>query len=243
MPDLKLPPIGLGTWMLAKNICKDIVLKAIEIGYRFIDTAQSYGNEAQVGEAIKASPVPREELIIATKVDVFKLGYKNVLKSTGESLKKLGIDTIDLLYVHWPILTYKPTKTLKAFGELVDQGKVKHVCVSNFTINRIKEANEVCNKPVFANQVEHHPLLHQQNLRGYLKEKGIHLVAYSPLARGHVFEVPELLEIAKKHDTNAAQVSLAWIMEHGAIPIPKSSSEEHLKANFSALELNRYLNE
>jgi 2,5-diketo-D-gluconate reductase B len=237
MSDIKLPRLGLGTWELNRDITKDIVLKAIEMGYRFIDTAQGYGNETEVGEAIKASPVSREKLIIATKVYVFNLGYKKVLKSTEESLRKLGTDSIDLLYVHWPIMTYKPSKTLKAFSELVNQEKIKHVCVSNFTIKQIEEAKQVCDKSIFANQVEHHPHLHQVKLREYLKEKGIYLVAYSPLARGHMNEIPEIVEIAKKHETSTARVSLAWLMEHGAIPIPKSSSVEHLRDNFESLNL------
>ncbi|HME55801.1 MAG TPA: aldo/keto reductase [Candidatus Lokiarchaeia archaeon] len=238
---LKLPRMGFGTWQLSKADCKAAVLKAIDTGYTFIDTAQMYFNEAQVGEAIAACGKSRDDLIIATKVTPLKLSYNNVLKSTEVSLKKLGLKTIDLLYVHWPTpLFYKPKQTLKAFSELVDAGKVRFIGISNFNPEQVDKAIEVLkalDKPVIANQILHHPLKPQLKLREHLQEKGIYLVAYSPLARGKVFKVPVLQEIAKKHGTSAGQVSLAWIMAHSAIPIPKATGEAHIKDNFDSQDL------
>ncbi len=236
-----LPKIGFGTWMLSAADCTAAVLAAIDVGYRLIDTAQYYDNEAQVGEAIAASPVPREELIIATKVWYDKLGYDDVLKSTTESLKKLGLKTVDILYVHWPTKPYyKPKETLKAFSELVDQGKVRHIGVSNFTPALVDEAIDVCKsygKEIIADQVEHHPLLQQRQLREHLKKRGLPLVAYSPLGRRRALDIPEIVQVAKKHGATPSQVSLAWIMDHGAIPIPKSKDPAHIKDNFKALNL------
>lgn len=240
---LVLPKIGFGTWMLSPEQAKFSVKKAIEIGYRFIDTAQAYKNEQGVGEALKevfeTSNLKRNDIVVATKVDVFNLKPKKILSSTAVSLKKLQLDYVDLLYVHWPafLFGYRHNTSLKAFSSLVDEGKVKHICVSNFTPKLIDEAMAVCDKPIFANQVEHHPLLQQRELRKYLKEKGIYLVAYSPLARGKIHGIPELEEIAKKHNTGVAQVSLAWLMDHDAIPIPKATSEAHIRSNYESLQL------
>lgn len=237
MQEIKLPKIGFGTWQLSVNQCKSAILTAINTGYRLIDTAQIYHNEEGVGEALKQSPVPRDDLIIATKVWVTNLDPENVIKSTEVSLRKLQLSMVDLLYIHWPALKYKPQKTFKAFSQLVDQGKVRAICVSNFTPKLCDEAIKVCDKPIFANQVEHHPWLHQENLLEYCKQKHIAFVAYSPLGRANVLNSPELVEIAKNHQTNPAQVALAWEILHGAIPIPKATSENHIKENFVAINL------
>lgn len=241
MPELKLPKIGFGTWQLSKKDCKGAVLKAIDAGYTFIDTAQIYFNEAQVGEAVAECGKPRDDLIIATKVWPLKLSYNNVIKSTEISLKKLQLKMVDILYVHMPIpLLYRPSQTLKAFSKLVDDGKIRFIGISNFNPKQVDQAIDILQalgKSVFANQIQHHPLKPQRKLREHLEEKNIYLVAYSPLARGKVFKVPVLQEIAKKHGVSAGQVSLAWIMEHGAVPIPKATSEAHIKDNFDAQDL------
>jgi 2,5-diketo-D-gluconate reductase B len=241
---LVLPKMGLGTWQLSPEQAEFSVKKGIEIGYRLIDTAQAYKNEQGVGNALKATfettQFKRRDLIIATKVDVFNLKPKKVIPTTMVSLSKLQLDYVDLLYVHWPafFFGYRHETSLKEFSKLVDDGKVKNICVSNFSPKLIDDALAVCDKPIFANQVEHHPLLQQREMRKYLKEKGINLVAYSPLAHGKIIGVPELEEIAKKHNVGVAQVSLAWLMNHGAIPIPKATSEKHLISNFESINLN-----
>nr|MDO8087364.1 aldo/keto reductase [Candidatus Sigynarchaeum springense] len=239
---MKLPRMGFGTWQLAPADCTTAVLKAIEVGYRFIDTAQMYKNEEAVGTAIAKCGLPREELIIATKVAVFNYKPDKVIKSTEASLKKLGLKYVDILYVHWPakLLGYKASTTLKAFSQLVDEGKVRHIGVSNFTPPLLDEAIEVCKgfgKAILANQVEHHPLLQQNVMRDYVAKHDMYLVAYSPLVRGEVMGMARLDGIAKKHGVSLAQVALAWEMGHGAVPIPKATSEAHIKDNFAAQDL------
>lgn len=233
---ISLPKIGLGTWENTKEQCAASVATALNLGYRFIDTAQGYRNEDYVGKGIAAAGI--QEHIIATKVWNSNLSHSKVLTSTEKSLKKLGLDTIDILYIHWPAGLYNPEKTLHAFSELVDKGVVHHIAVSNFTIPLLEEAIEVCDKPIVANQVEMHPLLKQKEMMHFLKEHDMYLIAYSPLARGHVFKIPEITEIAQKYNVSEAQVSLAWLMGHeNVVPIPKATSAQHLEDNFAALQL------
>ncbi|MBD3351058.1 MAG: aldo/keto reductase [Candidatus Lokiarchaeota archaeon] len=243
MKEQKLPKIGLGTWQLKPDEAKKSTIEAIKMGYRFIDTAQAYKNEQGIGDGVKeileTTNTKRNQLIIATKIFVFNLCKRRVFKTFAKSIKKLQLDYVDILYVHWPAFWfgYNHKKTLAAFSKLVDNGQVKHIGVSNFTPKLIEEAKQVCDKPIFVNQVEHHPLLRQKKLREYLNKNNIHLVAYSPLARGKVFSIPELNDIAKKYAVSEAQVSLSWIIDHGAIPIPKATSVAHIKDNYEALNL------
>lgn len=234
-----MPMFGLGTWQLTDTEeCAKSVESAIEIGYRHIDTAQSYGNEEGVGEGIRRSSVDRDELFVATKVWYDDLGYEDVLDSTYESLDKLGLATIDLLYVHWPAGPYGHEETLNAFAELADEGAIRHAGVSNYTPELITEAQSAADVMLFACQVECHPLLQQRELREICEDAEMAFVAYSPLARGSVFEVPEIQAVAEKHAVSEAQVSLAWLREKGVVPIPKSSSVDHLRDNWASLELD-----
>ncbi len=204
-----------------------------------VDTAQMYGNEQAVGEALSETTIDRKELIIATKIAIWNLRPNSLLSSTKESLQKLKLDYIDILYIHWPApFFYHPKKTLKAFSQLVDEGKIKHIGVSNFTPALIDQALAACDKPIAANQVEHHPWLQQRVMREYLEKHEMYLVAYSPLAHGKLLrQSPELKQIAEKHKCIESQVALAWEMAHGAVPIPKSTSETHLRENFDATNL------
>ncbi|ESS04198.1 MAG: diketogulonate related aldo/keto reductase [uncultured archaeon A07HR67] len=201
-----MPVLGLGTW---KNedpaACAESVRTALEMGYRHIDTAQIYGNEAAVGEGIAAADVDREEVFLATKVWISNLSREDVIETTKESLAKLGVDAVDLLYVHWPAGEYDPDETLPAFDELVDRGLTDRVGVSNFEPDHVERAMEVLDAPVCANQVETHPFCTQTELREHAAEHGYELVAYSPLARGTVFKDETLAEIAETHDASAAQ--------------------------------------
>ncbi len=239
MTSLKLPRIGFGTWQLSPSQCTDAVLKAIETGYRFIDTAQIYNNESEVGDAIARSPVPRDELIIATKIWVTNFSPGKMRSSAEASLKKLKVPVADVLYLHWPAkIYYKPAKTLKMLAELKKAGITRHIAVSNFTPGLVDEALSILDEPIVANQVEHHPLLQQRKMREYLVKNDMYLVAYSPLARGKVLNVPEIKSIGEKRGLSPTQVSLAWIMNHGAIPIPKATSAAHIKENFDALNVD-----
>jgi diketogulonate reductase-like aldo/keto reductase len=235
-----MPMLGLGTWENTDpDACAQSVRTAIETGYRHIDTAQAYGNEADVGRGIAAADLPREELFVATKVWISQLSREDVLASTRESLEKLGTEYADLLYVHWPAGDYEPEETLNALAELKAEGSVERIGVSNFEPEHVERAREVLGEYPFANQVEVHPLLQQPELREHAAETGVELVAYSPLARGGVFDVPELTEIADRHGENVseAQVSLAWLREKGITAIPKATGADHIADNWASLSL------
>ena len=238
---MELPPLGLGTFRLDDEArCRASVETALDVGYRLVDTAARYGNEAAVGAGLAASAVPREEVVVATKVlhprltDAAEAG--RVEAAVRDCRDRLGVDVIDLLYVHWPD-DYDLDEAFSAFAALADDGVIRHVGVSNFTVELLEAAAER-DPPVVANQVEMHPLLPQEALRTYCARHDVALVAYAPLIRGQVAEVPELRAVAARHDATPAQVSLAWLREHGAVPIPKASSQAHLRENWASLDLD-----
>ncbi|SIQ94045.1 2,5-diketo-D-gluconate reductase B [Haladaptatus litoreus] len=226
-----LPEIGLGTMGISDP---ERIASAIEMGYRHLDTAQIYENEEVVGKGIELADIPREELFVATKVWADSLAHDDVIASTETSLSKLGLESVDLLYVHRPIESYDPEETLPAFDALREQERIKHVGVSNFTPEELDTAREVLDAPIFAHQVEMHPLFRQADLLADARRHGTNLVAYSPIAQGEVFDLPELTAIAEKHDATEAQVALAWLVETGAVPIPRSQSDAHLHQNLAA---------
>jgi len=238
MTELDLHSLGIGTW---KNDdpdeCAESVRTALEVGYRNIDTAQAYGNEAAVGRGIAESSVPREEVFLATKVETGNLSYDDVHETTRESLDRLDTDYIDLLYVHWPARTYDAPETLRAFQELYDEGTIRHIGVSNFEPEHLDEAREILDAPIFANQVELHPYLQQAELRAYAEEHDHHVVAYSPLARTNVLDDEVLGDIAEKHDASVPQVVLAWELDIGVVTIPKATSAEHIRDNWGAYDV------
>ncbi|WP_368409348.1 aldo/keto reductase [Halorussus gelatinilyticus] len=234
-----MPRLGLGTWENTDaETCAESVRQALDMGYRHIDTAQAYDNEEHVGEGIANADVDREDVFLATKIWTSNLSHDDVIHTAKESLDKLGTDYVDLLYVHWPANEYDPEDTLSAFDQLYDDGLIENVGVSNFEPRHLDEAQDVLDAPVFANQVEMHPLLPQDELVEYGQNNDVNLVAYSPLARGQVFDVPEIEEVAEKHDASPAQVSLAWLLQRdGVAAIPKASSEDHIRDNWGALDL------
>jgi len=234
-----MPMLGLGTWENDDHDqCVETVRTALEMGYRHIDTAQAYRNEAAVGEGIAAADVDREDLFLATKVWISNLSYEDVHATVEDSLDRLGTDYVDLLYVHWPAGEYDPAETLRAFDELVDHGAVDRVGVSNFEPEHVGTAREHLAAPVFANQVEMHPLLPQTELQEYAAETGLELVAYSPLKRGELLDEPTLTAIAEEHGVSAAQVSLAWLREKGVTTIPKATGDAHIRDNFESSSLS-----
>nr|WP_313695985.1 aldo/keto reductase [Halobaculum sp. XH14] len=234
-----MPMLGLGTWQNDDpEECRTAVETALNAGYRHVDTAQVYGNEAEVGEGIERANVDREDVFLATKVWIENLAPEDVHETARASLDRLGVDSVDLLYVHWPAHEYEPEPTLDAFNELYDDGLVDRIGVSNFQPDQLAEAVDVSAAPVFANQFECHPLLQQRDLRDACAEHDVEVVAYSPLARGEVFRIEELTDIADKHDASAAQVSLAWLREKGVTTIPKATSEAHVLDNLKSLALD-----
>ena len=231
-----MPALGIGTWQNEDaDQCAESVRTALDLGYRHVDTAQAYRNEDAVGRGIADADVDREDVFLATKVWTSNLGHDDVLESTDDSLDRLGTDHLDLLYVHWPANQYDPEETLQAFAELRDEGKIERIGVSNFEPRHLDEARDVLGELPFANQVEFHPLLPQEDLREYVADEDIELVAYSPLARGEVLDVPEIQAVAEKHGVSEAQVSLAWVREKGATAIPKATSADHIEDNFASL--------
>lgn len=235
----EMPSLGLGTWQNTDpDACADAVATALDMGYRHIDTAQAYDNEESVGDGLAKAAVPRDDIFLATKVWIDNLAGDDVVSSTEASLDKLGVDYADLLYVHWPAGQYDPEETLAAFDDLYDQGRIERIGISNFEPEQVATAIEVTDAPIFANQIECHPLLPQADLREACAEHGVEVVAYSPLARGEVFDVPEIQTVAEKHDASEAQVSLAWLREKGVTPIPKATSEAHIRDNWASRTLD-----
>lgn len=236
-----LPAIGLGTWQNTdRETCIDSVSTALEAGYRHVDTAQYYGNEEVVGEGIARADVPRDEIVVATKVhaEKFGLAYDEVIEGLEVSLDRLGLDSLDLLYVHWPVGNYDAAETMPAFDELLDRELIDHVGVCNFSIELLEEARDHLESPLFAHQAETHPLLPRDDLVAHAQKHDYHYVAYSPLARGSVFDVPEIRDIAERHGVSPARVSLAWLLRKDNVAaIPKSSSEGHIRDNLRALDL------
>lgn len=239
-PD-KLPSIGLGTWENDDlRQCARSVENALDMGYRHIDTARFYENESAVGDGIAASDVPREEIFLATKVHPFAegLSYDEVHEGVEKSCQLLDVEYLDLLYVHWPVGNYDPDETLSAFDELVDDGRIKHVGLSNFDAELIEEAQAALDAPVFANQIERHPLLPQQDLVEHAQQHEYTLVAYSPLAHGKAFSLPEIESVAKKHDVSPAAVCLSWVTSpERVVTIPKATGVDHLRDNIEASDL------
>ena len=220
--------------------CAACVETALDLGYRHIDTAQGYNNEAAVGKGLARSDVPREDVFLATKVHEERLSRQGVLETTAESLERLGVDYVDLLYVHTPRRqgNYEATETLPAFDELRDRGTIRHVGVGNFSPALLDEARDVLDAPLFAHQAEMHPLLHQNDLLEYAQRHDHHFVAHTPIIRGDVAEIAELSRIAERHDATEAQVSLAWLLDRESVtPIPGAETEAHIRENVGALDL------
>ena len=236
---MDVPRLGLGTYrMTDREECANAVSVALREGYRHVDTAQMYDNEAFVGEGLDRAGIDRDEVFVATKLNTGNLGREDVCRTAEASAQRLGVDRIDLLYVHWPVRTYDPDETLGALDELVDDGLVDGIGLSNFTPDLLTEAIDRLDAPVAAHQVECHPLLPQEELRALAREHDHWLVAYAPLARGRVADVPEIREVADEHDATPAQVSLAWLLSKERVAaIPKAASELHIRENYAALDV------
>ncbi|WP_336337076.1 aldo/keto reductase [Haloarcula brevis] len=230
---MDLPPVGLGTMGIEDAA---VVRTAIDCGYRHLDTAQIYDNEAVVGAGIAAAAADRDDLTVATKLWTDALGATAVRPATETSLDRLGLDAVDLLYVHRPRGDYDPETTLPAVEAVREAGLTDHVGLSNFEPEQLAAARE--HVDVAAHQVEFHPLYWRESLLADAREHGYPLVAYSPLAGGGVFEDPTIVDIADRHDTSPAAVSIAWVTSYdNVVTIPKASSQSHLSANLAAADL------
>ena len=230
----KIPIIGLGTWAL-RDVAR-IVEQAIRVGYRHLDTAQMYGNEAEVGQGVRASGVPRAEVMITTKLQPTHLAPPDVERTAKESLGKLRLDVIDLLLIHWPNPRVPLGETLGAMAKLKREGYVRAIGVSNFTVALLDEANKVSPEPVVCNQIECHPFLNQDKVIAGCKKHGMAVVAYSPVARGAAHGNEVLARIGKAHGKTDAQVSLRYLVQQGIVVIPRTNRLDRLSENFDLFD-------
>lgn len=231
------PTIGFGTYRNKGEQCSQAVATALEAGYRHVDTARAYENETAVGEGIRRAPVAREEIDVASKVWLDNLGRDDVVDSVQRSVEALEVESLDIVYVHWPAITYRPEATFGALEQLRSDGLVDRIGAANFTVAKLERAIEVMETTLDVVQVELHPLLPQPALRSFAEEHGIDVVAHTPLMAGEADGVPELASIADKHDTTAAQVSLAWLQDLDVLPIPGSGDLDHIRENFASTDL------
>lgn len=224
----QIPAIGFGTSQLGD--CGEIVSNALKLGYRHIDTAWKYGSERGVGEGIRASRVPREQIFLCTKVSHEYLRTDDFARSVEESLKNLQVDYVDLLHVHWPTVDHIPlAETMGALAKAKRDGKTRHIGVANFNIALLEEAIRVCPEPLATLQAEHHPYLDQSKVLAACRKLGLVFTAYCPLARGRLFSDPVLGEIAEQKGKTVAQIALRWQMQQGNIAaIPRSSNPKHM---------------
>ncbi len=228
---VKMPWLGLGVWQSAPGReTEQAVRWALEIGYRHVDTAALYENEADVGKAVRASGVARESVFITTKVWNSDQGYTRALKAFDASRRKLGVDVVDLYLIHWPIKGMFPD-TWKALEKLYADGKVRAIGVSNFLIHHMDALLKGCSVTPAVNQVEFHPLLVQKDLLDYNAARGIRHEAWAPLTRGRIFNHPVLRSIAEKHGRTPAQVIIRWDLQLGVVTIPKSVHRERIQEN------------
>ena len=232
----EMPVLGLGTWQLTGRKCKEAVKKALELGYRHIDTAWIYDNQEEVGNAIKESGIKREKLFITSKVWTDNLRYEDVLEQCKETLNQLNLDYLDLYLIHWPDSDVPLEETFRAFKKLVNEKKVRSIGVSNFNIARVRETKEKSEIPVSVNQVEYHPYLNQESLLEECKKNKITLTAYSPLARGKMINDKVLKSVAERYNKTTSQIALRWLIQKGLVVIPKASSENHLKENLDIFD-------
>ncbi len=232
-----VPALGLGTWQMSGRTCYDAVRQAIELGYRHIDTAQIYGNEAEVGRAIRDSGIARGDLFVTTKVAPGNLAGAKVRRSTEESLRRLGLDQLDLLLIHWPTGEAPLGETLDALAALRQAGKTRFIGVSNFTVALLKEAVEAIGADLLCNQVEYHPFLSQRLVMAAVRHYGMMLTAYTPLARGGAERDRTLTAIGRKYGKSPAQVALRWLLDQdGVAAIPKAASRAHAAANIDIFD-------
>ena len=230
----KLPIVGLGTWQLTGRDCSRLVEQAIRLGYRHIDTAQMYGNEAAVGDGVRASG-KRNDVVVTTKVAPERLAPHDLERSVKESLVKLRLDHIDLLLIHWPNPRVPLAETLGAMVKLKQDGFVREIGVSNFTVALLEEANKITSGLV-CNQLECHPFLNPSKVIDACKKHGMAVVAYSPIARGGAQGDAVLKKIGKVHGKSAAQISLRYLVQRDIVVIPRTSKIERLEENIALFD-------
>lgn len=230
-----IPLIGLGTWKLYGKECRETVEKALELGYRHIDTADSYENHQEVGQAIKS--LPREQIFLTTKIWIDDLEPESVKKAFPRFLEELDVDYVDLLLIHWPNPSVDLAKTVEAMISFKEKGLVRLLGVSNFSRNDLNTIASYLSQ-IETNQIEFHPYLQRKELVKDCLEKGIGVTAYRPVARGAFETDTNLQNIAHKYGKSPSQVVLRWIVQQGFPAIPKAASTQHLKDNFNIFDFH-----
>jgi diketogulonate reductase-like aldo/keto reductase len=234
----KIPAIGFGTWPMKGEECVRAVVTALEAGYRHVDTASSYQNEREVGEAIRSSGVPRDEIFVTTKIPPTELAEGNLQRSVAESLKNLEMDRVDLILIHWPSRALPVADTIRPLNDVKRRGMASHIGVSNFTSKLLDEAWEATEEPIAVNQCEYHPRLNQDKVIAACRARGMAFTSYSPVGRGDVLRDPAVERIAKRLGKTPAQVVLRWhIQQDGVIAIPKSAHAERIRENFDVFDV------
>lgn len=233
---VKMPQLGYGVYQVTKEECERCVLDALDVGYRAIDTAQSYFNEAEVGEAIAESGIDRKEIFLTTKVWIEHYGYEQAKESVLQSMEKLKTDYIDLVLLHQPFADYYGA--YRALEDLYEAGKLRAIGVSNFYSDRLVDLASFARIKPMVNQIETHPLNQQIEAHEWLKKYGVIHEAWAPFGegRGNMFTNPVLQEIGKKYDKTVAQVILRWQLQRGIVVIPKSTHKERMAQNLDLFD-------
>jgi 2,5-diketo-D-gluconate reductase A len=240
VPDVKLnngvtmPQLGFGVWLVPQDETESAVRTALEVGYRSIDTASAYENEEGTGRAVRSSGIPREELFVTTKLRNRDQGYDSTLRAFDGSMRRLGLDYLDLYLIHWPMPSRNTyMDTWRAFEKLYGEGRIRAIGLSNFNAETVRRVIEEADVAPAVNQIELHPYFQQADMRAINSEHGIRTEAYSPLGHsGDLLNEPTLVSLAQKHGRTPAQVVLRWHLQIGNIVIPKSATPSRIAENF-----------
>ena len=234
----RIPCLGMGTWTLSGEACGDLVAHALSIGYRHVDTAGSYRNEAEVGAGIRASGIARAEIFVTTKVWHTHLERDDFRRTAEASVERLGVGPVDLLLIHWPNPAVPLAETIAALDAAREDGLTRHIGVSNFPTGLLAEARALSAVPLAANQVEHHPMLDQTKVLAACREAGMAMISYCPLFRGDgLLETPAVAGAARRHGKTPGQVVLRWhVQQPGVAAIPRTSRKERLAENLDIFD-------
>ena len=232
----RIPLIGLGTWDLRGRTCARLTEQALRLGYRHIDTAEMYDNEREVGEGLRSSGIKRDEVFVTTKVWPSHFAPRELERAAKDSLMRLRLSEVDLLLLHWPNPRIPLSETLGAMCKMKKEGYTRHIGISNFTVALIEEAVKLSSEPIVTNQIEWHPYLDEEKVRAACKKHGIAVTAYCPIARGRAVGDEVLTRIGKTYGKSAGQVSLRWLIQKGAIVIPRTSKIERLSENMAIFD-------
>ena len=231
-----IPAVGFGTSPMTGGMSPETVLAALTAGYRHIDTARKYGTERAVGEAMRASRLPRGDIFLTTKVSHENLRAADFARSVDESLASLGVDYVDLLLVHWPNPAIPVPEVMPSLAKAKREGLARNIGVANFNIGLLDQAIAACSEPLAALQAEYHPYLDQAKLLAATRARGLVFIAYCPLGRGRLFGDPVLADIARAHGRSVAQVALRWLLQQDVASIPFSSKPERIADNFGVFD-------